>query len=255
MMQSEKARIFASLHRPGTPLILFNAWDPGSARAVADAGAKAVATGSWSVAAAFGFEDGEKLPLDLAIDNLKRITAAVALPVTIDLEGGYGLAPAEVGATAAKAIGGGAVGCNLEDQIVGGEGLHRIDDQCERLQAVRAAADAAGIPFFVNARTDLFLQAGPGEHGDLIRSAIDRACAYAEAGASGIFVPGLADEGMIATICSKSPLPVNVTASAATPPARRLAQRGVARISHGPGPYRIAMRALAEAARAAQDGA
>ena len=103
MMQSEKARIFASLHRPGTPLILFNAWDPGSARAVADAGAKAVATGSWSVAAAFGFEDGEKLPLDLAIDNLKRITAAVALPVTIDLEGGYGLAPAEVGATASAA--------------------------------------------------------------------------------------------------------------------------------------------------------
>ena len=235
MMQSEKARIFASLHRPGTPLILFNAWDPGSARAVADAGAKAVATGSWSVAAAFGFEDGEKLPLDLAIDNLKRITAAVALPVTIDLEGGYGLAPAEVGATAAKAIGGGAVGCNL--------------------QAIRTAADAAGIPFFVNARTDLFLQAGPGEHGALVGSAVDRACAYAEAGASGMFVPGLADEGLIATICSRSPLPVNVMASSATPPARRLAQLGVARISHGPGPYRIAMRALAEAARAAQDGA
>src|SRR3546814_7510473 len=96
MMETEKARLFASLHKSGAPLILFNAWDPGSAKVVAESGAKAVATGSWSVAAAFGFEDGEKLPRELAIANLERIVSAVSLPVTVDLEGGYGRAPAEV---------------------------------------------------------------------------------------------------------------------------------------------------------------
>lgn len=249
--QNDKAPLFASLHKPGDPLILFNAWDAGSAKVISEAGAKAIATGSWSVAAAFGFADGEALPLDLAIANLERIIAAVGLPVTVDLEGGYGPAPAHVAATAKRAIAAGAVGCNLEDQVVGGDGLYKIDDQCERLQAVRRIADEAGIPFFINARTDLFLKAKPEEHGGLVKAALDRASAYAEAGASGLFVPGLADEDLIGTVCSKSPLPVNVMAMPTTPPARRFAQLGVARISHGPGPYRLAMQALAEAARAA----
>jgi 2-methylisocitrate lyase-like PEP mutase family enzyme len=250
-MQNEKARLFTELHKPGEPLILFNAWDPGSAKVIADAGAPAIATGSWSVAAAFGFEDGETLPFDLAMGNLERIVSAVELPVTVDLEGGYGRAPADVAATARRAIAAGAIGCNLEDQMVGGDGLYPIDDQCERLQAVRAAANETGIPFFINARTDLFLKARPEEHGGLIKAALDRGRAYAEAGASGLFVPGLADEDLIAGICSKAPLPVNIMAFPGVPPARRLARLGVARISHGPGPYRLAMQALAKAARAA----
>src|SRR3546814_13906648 len=97
--QKDKARQFATLHKPGEPLILFNAWDPGSAKVVEEAGARAIATGSWSVAAAFGFEDGEKLPRELALANLERIVSAVSLPVTVDLEGGYGRAPAEVAET------------------------------------------------------------------------------------------------------------------------------------------------------------
>jgi 2-methylisocitrate lyase-like PEP mutase family enzyme len=247
--QSDRAQLFASLHRPGEPLILFNAWDPGSAKAIAEAGAKAIATGSWSVAAAFGFADGEKLPLDLAIDNLRRIAVAVDLPVSFDLEGGYGDAPATVSASAARAIEAGAVGCNFEDGVIGGNGLHQMEDQAKRIAAIRAAADAAGIPFFINARTDYFLQNKPEEHAAQIEAALERSRFYAEAGASGFFVPGLADEKLIAAVCAESPLPVNVMAMPGTPPAERLSELGVARISHGPGPYQIAMRALADAAR------
>ena len=247
MTSESQSRLFASLHKPGEPLILFNAWDPGSAKAVAGAGAKAIATGSWSVAAAFGFNDGEKVPLDLAIDNLRRIVAAVDLPVTVDLEGGYGTTPDAVAATAKAAAEAGAVGCNIEDQIVGGEGLYETGQQAARLAAIRAAV---GDAFFINARTDLFLQAKPDAHAGLIDAALERATAYAKAGASGLFVPGLADEALIAKVTAASPLPVNIMASPATPPAERLAALGVARISHGPGPYSVAMRALADAAKA-----
>lgn len=246
MTSESHARTFAALHKPGEPLILFNAWDPGSAKAVAAAGAPAIATGSWSVAAAFGFEDGEKLPLDLALDNLRRIVAAVDLPVTVDLEGGYGATPEAVATTARAAADAGAVGCNIEDQIVGGDGLYEIDQHAARLAALRAAV---GDAFFINARTDLFLQAKPEAHAGLIDAALERARAYADAGASGLFVPGLADAALIAKVSAASPLPVNIMASPATPPADRLAGLGVARISHGPGAYRLAMQALSDAAK------
>ncbi|MFL5183823.1 MAG: isocitrate lyase/phosphoenolpyruvate mutase family protein, partial [Microvirga sp.] len=113
--QMTKAQTFKALHVPGDPIILFNAWDAGSAKAVAASGAKAIATGSWSVAAAHGFEDGEHMPLDIALANLERIVAATDLPVTIDLESGYGTTAEEVGATVARALQAGAIGCNLED--------------------------------------------------------------------------------------------------------------------------------------------
>src|SRR3546814_8849904 len=130
--QKDKARQFATLHKPGEPLIRFNAWDPGGAMVWEEAGARAIATGSWSVAAAFGFEDGEKLPRELALANLERIVSAVSLPVTVDLEGGYGRAPAEVAETASRAIGAGAIGCNLEDQVVGG----RSEEHTSELQSL-----------------------------------------------------------------------------------------------------------------------
>lgn len=241
------AHTFAALHKPGEPLILFNAWDPGSAKAVAEAGARAIATGSWSVAAAFGFGDGEKLPLALALDNLRRIVTTVDLPVTIDLEGGYGTTPEAVAGTARAAADAGAIGCNIEDQIVGGSGLYPVEQHAVRLAAIRAAV---GPDFFINARTDLFLQSKPEAHAGLVDAALDRARAYADVGASGLFVPGLADPALIAKVSAASPLPVNIMASPATPPADRLAALGVARISHGPGPYRIAMQALTYAAKA-----
>jgi 2-methylisocitrate lyase-like PEP mutase family enzyme len=249
--QSAHAQVFRSLHVPGRPLILFNVWDAGSAKAVAAGGAQALATGSWSVAAANGFGDGEEMPFDLCLANLQRIVGATDLPVTIDLESGYGADPRAVGETVARALRAGAVGCNIEDSFPVNGSLRESSDQAARLREARGAADALGIPAFLNARTDVFFQAGPDQHDvSMVEAALERGRAYAEAGADGLFVPGLADERLISRLVEGSPLPVNIMAGETTPPAVRLADLGVARISHGPGPYRLAMRALENAARA-----
>ena len=241
-----KAENFRALHVKGDPLILFNAWDAGSAKAVAEAGAKAIATGSWSVAAAQGYADGEAMPLDLALANIARIAEAVDLPVTIDFERGYAEAPAEIADNVRAAAEAGAIGCNFEDGLAGGD-IRPADDQAARIAAIRDSTADTG--FFINARTDLFLHSAPETHEGLVEEALARGETYAEAGASGLFVPGLADEGLIERICSASPLPVNIMIwPSRTPPLRRLAALGVARISHAGGPWHIAMAALKEAA-------
>lgn len=248
--QIERARIFLGLHIKGNPIVLFNIWDAGTARVVAAAGAKAIATGSWSVAAAQGVDDGQAVPLAVALDNLARIVAGVNLPVTIDLEAGYGDAPEIVADTVTRAMAVGAIGFNLEDQIIGGDGLYSIQDQSRRIMAARQAAGHASIPAFINARTDLFLKAPSANHDDcMVDEALQRAQAYADAGASGFFVPGLADEKLIARICTASPLPINIMVMSNTPTAKRMAELGVARISHGPGPYFQLMQSLETAAR------
>jgi 2-methylisocitrate lyase-like PEP mutase family enzyme len=251
MTQSDRFRLFASLHVPGDPVILYNAWDAGSAKAIAEAGAKAIATGSASVAAAHGYDDAEGLPLDLALANAQRVVEAVALPVTIDFEGAYAAAPDAAAANAAKLAATGAIGCNFEDQVIGGEGLHPIEVQAARIRAIRAAV---GPDFFINARTDIFLKAKMDTHDDdMVDAALERARAYAEAGASGFFVPLLADLGLLARFCAASPLPVNFMAFPGAPDAAEVAAAGVARISHGPFPFKLAMKALKEAAAAVMD--
>jgi len=250
--QAEKAGLFRSLHEGGHPLVLFNIWDAGSARTVADSGASALGTASWAVAAAHGHADGERIPLDWVLDNLTRIVAATDLPVTLDLESGYGQSAADVGQTVARAIAAGAIGCNLEDSLPADGRLRDPGEQAKRLAQARKAAEAAGIPFFINARTDVFFQKPPEAHDrTMVDDALQRARIYAEAGADGLFVPGLVDERLIAELVKGAPLPVNIMAGAATPPLARLAELGVARISHGPGPYLAAMRALSEAAKSA----
>lgn len=252
MNQAEAARAFTALHVAGAPLVLFNAWDAGSAKAVEEAGARAVATGSWSVAAAQGFTDAEELPLDFAIANAARIVRAVTLPVTLDFEGGYAVDRVQLAANFARVLATGVVGCNFEDQVIGGEGLHSIKDQAARIEALRRQAEQVGVPAFINARTDIFLKAKPEAHDRAaVDHALERARAYADAGASGFFIPGLADESLIARVCEGTKLPVNVMMFAGMPGPRRLAEIGVARVSHGPGPFRQAMAALTEAARAA----
>jgi 2-methylisocitrate lyase-like PEP mutase family enzyme len=249
MADAAKARQFAALHVPGDPVILYNAWDAGSAKAVAEAGAKAIATGSASVAAANGYGDGQQVPLQLVFDNAERIVAAVDLPVTVDFEGGYGVAPGEVMRNVSLLASAGAIGCNFEDQAIGGEGLHPIAFQAERIHAVRSATLSY---FFINARTDIFLKARADEHDDaMVDAAIERARAYAEAGASGFFVPGLADLRLLKRVCEGSPIPVNFMAFPGAPAAGEVAAAGVARISHGPFPFKLAMKALKEAAAAA----
>jgi len=250
--QARKAEQFRALHIPEKPLVLFNVWDAGSAKAVAASGAKAIATGSWSVARANGFEDGERIALAMAIDNLRRIVGVTDLPVTIDLESGYGEAPEAVAETIRLAIDAGAVGGNLEDSFPTNRKLRETVDQAARIRRARQAADAANIRFFINARTDVFFQRAAEHHDDaMVTEALERARAYADAGADGLFAPGLADINLIARLAKASPLPLNIMVGDTTPPLRALAECGVARVSHGPRPFVLAMRALEEAARAA----
>lgn len=242
------AHTFNSLHQARNPLILFNIWDAGSARAVAAAGARALATGSWAVAAAHGYPDGEKLPLSLALANLERIAAAVDLPVSFDLEGGYGEDAATVGRNVADAINAGAVGLNLEDGSA--DGLRPINEQVARLSAAREAADATGITAFLNARTDVFFTPGA-DQGDegLLDEVARRAAAYKEAGADGLFVPGAVSEHLIRELAKAVSLPLNIMVMPSSPPQSILVDLGVARISYGPGPYLVAMQQLEEQAR------
>lgn len=240
---------FAALHVPGNPFVLFNVWDAGSALAVAKAGSKAIATGSASVAMANGFSDGEKVPMDFVLANARRIVEAVELPVTVDFEGGYSADPDEAGQNVARLVEIGAVGCNFEDQVVGGEGLYPVADQAERIAAAR---QAVGTDFFINCRTDLFLKAPQETHdGALLDEAVARVRAYAEAGASGFFVPMLGDLGFLRKLCAESPIPVNFMTYPGCPSNAEVSATGVARISHGPFPYLSLMAQLEGDARAA----
>src|SRR5215213_8108560 len=254
MNQKEKAEAFKNLHVKRAPVILFNIWDAGSARTLEQAGAKAIATGSWSVAVAQGFEDGEKIPLELVLANIKRIADSVALPVTLDFETGYATDLLGLKENIRNVIAAGAIGINFEDRIIGAGGLHTIDDQSARIAAVREAADETSIPLFINARTDVFLKTYPGKHDEgQLEEVLRRAAAYAEAGASGLFAPGLRDPELIEKLCERSPLPVNILVLPDTPPTKTMAQLGVARISHGAAPYRQMTEALKEAAQKALD--
>lgn len=246
--QSARADAFRTLHVPGRPLVLYNVWDVGSARAVAGSGAPALATGSWSVAAAQGYPDGERMPLDFALSILQRICATVDLPVSADLEAGYD----DVARTVARAIEAGAIGCNLEDSLPATGAMRPVAEAAARLAAARAAADAGCVRAFLNARTDVFFQAPAPAHDEAMADeAIERARAYADAGADGIFVPGLADERLIARITAASPLPVNIQGGPGLPPPARQAELGVARVSWGHRSYLATMQAVEEAARAA----
>jgi 2-methylisocitrate lyase-like PEP mutase family enzyme len=240
---------FARLHIAGNPLVLFNAWDAGSAQAVAKSGASAIATGSASVAMANGFGDGQELPMEFALANARRIVEAVDLPVTVDFEGAYSDDPAEGARNIARLAETGAVGCNFEDQVVGGEGLHPIETQAERIAAVRAAV---GPEFFINVRTDLFLKAKQETHDEaMLEEAIARGRAYAEAGASGYFVPMLGNLDYLHRLCAELPVPVNFMTYPGCPSNAAVAATGVARISHGPFPYIALMARFEEMAREA----
>jgi 2-methylisocitrate lyase-like PEP mutase family enzyme len=249
MSNPELMRQFAELHVPGQPLVLFNAWDAGSAQAVAKAGASVIATGSASVAMANGFGDGQQVPLEFALANAARIVGAVDLPVTVDFEGAYSDDPHEGARNIVRLADTGAVGCNFEDQVVGGEGLHPIPLQAERIAAARAAV---GRDFFINVRTDLFLKAKQETHDEaMLGEAILRVRAYADAGASGYFVPMLGNLDFLRRLCAESPVPVNFMTYPGCPSNAEVAATGVARISHGPFPYMALMGRFEEMARQA----
>ena len=243
MTQAEKATRFADLHVPGEPFLLYNVWDAGSAKAIVDAGAAAVATSSWSMAEAQGYHDGEGIPIAFAEQIIARIAVAVDVPVSADFEGGYSDDNGELADNAARLLNLGVIGINFEDRIMTGAGLYDIDRQAGRINAIRTAAEQSNVELFINARTDLFLGQG-NEPAGVIGEAIDRAKAYAQAGASGFFVPGLQEEELIEQICKEQNSPVNIMVMDGVPSVSRLAELGVARISWGPIPYINTMATL-----------
>jgi 2-methylisocitrate lyase-like PEP mutase family enzyme len=246
-MNQDHRNRFAALHVPGDPLLLYNIWDVGSAKAVAQVGAPALSTGSHSLAEAQGFPDGEGIPLNLLLDTVRRIVAAVDILVSVDFEGGFAADPAHLAEHSRLLAEAGAVGCNFEDQVLGGKGLHPIAEQARRVAAVAESG------LWVSARTDLFLHKYfAGENSNdraLLPEGLERAHAYAGAGAHSYFVPGVTDLDLIADICAASPLPVHVINVEGVDRAA-LAQTGVARISWGPRPWLWAMQRLTEEAKA-----
>ena len=242
---AEKAERLRALHVPGDPLLLVNAWDAASARTVAALpGCQAVATASWSIAAAHGVPDGEAIGRDAMIAAVRTIAASVDLPVTADLERGYGDEPRDTAETIAMTIDAGAVGANLEDSTGDRDRpLAAVASQARKVHVARGRAEAEGIPFVINARTDVFLRGAGG-----VDEALERGRAYAEAGADCIFVPGVGDPEAIAALVAGLPIGISVIATPAGPTLEELAGLGVARISLGPGPMGIALAALQRAA-------
>ena len=244
---ARKYETFAALHVPGDPVILYNIWDVGSALAVAGAGAKALATGSHPVADANGWPDGQQVPLEFALANARRIAAAIDVPLTVDFESAYSTDPEEGGTNVARLKETGAVGCNFEDQVIGGEAVHPLDLQVKRIAAIR---HAVGGDFYINARTDLFLKTQTYDDA-LVDRVVERGKAFTDAGASGFFVPRLADPRQVERVVREVPLPLNLIAFPGAPDKKLWADAGVARISHGPFPHRALMAKLTEMARAA----
>src|SRR6202795_3931468 len=248
MNQRGKAKRFVELHVKGAPLLLYNAWDAGSAKAILAAGAKAIATSSWSVAEAQGYRDGEVIPIEFAQEIVGRIAATIEAPVTVDFEGGYSEDDGELADNISRLLELGVIGINFEDRVVKGSGLYDIDRQARRLVAISKGGEKKGGVFFIKARAGLFL----GQSRDPAQSvgeALDRAKAYAAAGASGFFIPGLANDALIGRICEGVTLPVNVMVMDGVPSNDRLSDLGVSRISYGPIPYISAMSALQQEAK------
>ncbi|HET8878109.1 MAG TPA: isocitrate lyase/phosphoenolpyruvate mutase family protein [Arthrobacter sp.] len=235
-----KATELLRLHQAPEILQVINVWDAISAKVIADVpGTAALATASHSIAASLGYEDGENIPLDEMIAAVGRIAAATSLPVSADLEAGYG-APGEA---VRKAIGVGIVGANIEDQ------MRPLADAVAQMRSVTDAAADEGIDFVLNARTDAFLKGKDREPREVLADAIERGRAFLDVGATTVFVPGLLDEATVTALVDgigwNKVSVINVPGSLA--PAR-LQALGVARISYGPWTQRVALTALADTA-------
>jgi 2-methylisocitrate lyase-like PEP mutase family enzyme len=247
--QTLLARQFLELHHGPNILVLPNAWDVSSARIFEDAGFPAIGTTSAGVANSFGYADGQKIPRKEMLAVVRRIAEAVDVPVTADVEAGFGSTPEEVADTAREVIAAGAVGMNLEDGVDGKPDLLAdLNLQKEIIQAVLEVAGGAGAPFVLNARTDVFLNSiGPAE--TRLTRTIERLNAYRAAGAQSLFAPGVKDRETIAQLARGVAGPLNILATIGTPPIAELQQLGVARVSVGSGPMRATLGFLGRMAR------
>lgn len=234
--QALQAKQFHGLHNAGDPLVLVNVWDAGSALAVQAAGSQAIATSSHALAQAAGYADGEQIPVEQLARIVARIVDVCSVPVTVDLEAGYGRTAADVAQSVALILEAGAIGINLEDGLPdGSRQLRAIDAQQERIGAARRAAEQARISLYINARIDTYLINDQAP--DNLARTVERARAVLHAGASGIFVPGLVDRGTIAELCKEIGAPVNIMLSHHAPNVAALAAAGVSRISLGGMPF------------------
>ena len=244
---------FTALHHGPKLLLLPNAWDAASARVFEEAGFAAIGTSSAGVAFALGAPDGERISRDEMLGAVRRIAAAVEIPVTADVEAGFGSSPEEVAETARAVIDAGAVGMNLEDGAEDKPGyLTEVNRQKEIIHAVGEAATATRVPFVLNARTDILLYGiGPAE--TRVARSIERLNAYREAGAACLFAPGAKDRETIGQLARGVSGPLNILATVGSPPVAELEELGVARVSLGSGPMRATLGFLARMARLMRD--
>lgn len=246
MDQTAKAKAFRALHEGPEILVLPNCWDAASAAIMADAGAKAVATSSAAVAWAHGYPDGDALPMDKVLATIAACARVIDVPLTADIEGGYTDDLPQLSDTIKRVIEAGAVGINLED------GSRDAALHARKVEAARKAADATGVPLFINARIDVYLR-GLAEGEAAFEETLRRAEAYRDAGADGIFVPGPKDDDLIGRLAGAIALPMNVMGRAGLSPAPRLQALGVRRLSSGARPFRAAYAGLNQAMQAYLD--
>lgn len=246
MIQAHKAKAFAELHMKGDPIILFNIWDAASAKRVGDAGAKALATGSHSVAEILGYEDGEGAPFEDMLWMLERIVRSTDLPVSNDTERGYASEPKAIAENCARVIATGAIGINIEDSFAD-ESLRETDDHATILSVVKDAMEKQCPGSWLNARTDI-LRGADSKDESIIQAAINRGKAYAEAGADSLFVPFTRDLEALSKIAAAVPIPINAMRLLNGPSLADYAAAGIGRVSHGPFPYMAAYDELSRLA-------
>jgi len=240
-VQAEKAEQFRKLHHGPRMLVLSNAWDVVSARILEECGHPAIATSSAAVAFSRGYPDGQRISRGEMLEVVGRIARAVRIPVTADLEAGYGTTPNDMAETVKAAIEAGAIGMNLED-VTGDDERSHVDLalQVEKIRAIRETAKSLGVPFVLNARTDVYLMP-IGEVAARFERTVERLCAYRDAGADCVFAPGVSDRDTIAKLVKAVGAPLNILATPACPPLAELEKIGVARVSAGSGIMRAAM--------------
>jgi 2-methylisocitrate lyase-like PEP mutase family enzyme len=247
-----KAAAFDALHHGPDLLVLPNCWDAGSALILAEAGFPAIATTSAGVAFARGYADGQRIGRTEMCAEVKRCVDAVPIPVSADMESGYGPTPEDVARTVRQTIEAGAIGANIEDALGGTPALLDRTLCVERIQAGREAADAAGIPFVINARTDVYLierDTTPA----MFDEAVWRCNAYRAAGARCTYVPGPADADLIGRLAAAIDGPLNILAGAASPSTAKMRELGVARVSIGGSLARACLKLAADAAAELRD--
>ncbi len=248
-MQAEKAHKLLALHHGPRILVLPNVWDVASARIVEDTGFPAIATSSAGVANSLGYPDGQQISRDEMLEVVARIARAVSVPVTADMEAGYGLTPEDLAQTAVALIEAGGVGCNIEDCPKEGSGeLFPIELQQKKLRAMLAAGEKLGVHLVINARTDIYLE-GIGNPATRLERTAERLNAYREAGAESFFAPGLKDAETIGKLVLAVKGPLNILASVGSLSVAELEKLGVARISCGSGPMRASMGLTARIAK------